>query len=136
MTALLVLLAAAEVGETKNTLTLVELCGELLHIAALVVGAIGVLVILFGVARGAAQLVMTEVTGSRPHHRNTLRMDLGYCLLLGLEFLVAADIIETLLAHDLEHVLVLGAIVIIRTVISFSLNWELNQHAKHVEPTT
>jgi len=112
-------------------LTLFQLCGEVLHLAALIIGAIGVLVILYGVARGTVKLIKTELAGSQTRDRNTLRMDLGYYLLLGLEFLVAADVIETLLAPNLEHVLVLGAIVVIRTVISFSLNWELKQHAEH-----
>lgn len=119
----------AESGD--QALTLFDACGEVLHVAALLVGAIGVLVILFGVCRGTLMLIKTEATGSKTIDRNTLRMDLGYYLLLGLEFLVAADIIETLLAPDLEHILVLGAIVVIRTAISFSLNWELNQHAEY-----
>ena len=122
-------LLATSDGETE--LTLFSLCGEALHVAAIAIGAIGVLIILYGVARGTIKLIKTELTGSRTRDRNTLRMDLGYYLLLGLEFLVAADVIETLLAPDLDHVLTLGAIVVIRTVISFSLNWELKQHADH-----
>lgn len=128
------MLLAAKAGEPS--LTLFELCGDVLHIAALVVGAIGVLIILLGVARGTVMSVRTELSGSTTQDRNKLRMDLGYYLLLGLEFLVAADIIETLLAPDLEHVLTLGAIVVIRTVISFSLNWELKQHAEHAQTET
>ena len=128
----------AEAGD--QAVTLFELCGHVLHVAALVVGVIGVIIILFGVGRGTWMLIKTEATGSKTADRNTLRMDLGYYLLLGLEFLVAADIIETLLAPDLEHVLILGAIVVIRTVISFSLNWELKQHAEqaatHTTPNT
>ena len=125
------LLLAAEEAAGEGGLTLFELCGEVLHVAAIVVGAVGVLVILYGVARGTLMLVKTEAAGSETIDRNRLRMDLGYYLLLGLEFLVAADIIETLLAPDVEHILLLGAIVVIRTVISVSLNWELKQHAAH-----
>lgn len=112
----------AESGDAG--VTLLAFCGQTLHLAALGVGALGVV-------RGALMFIRSEFSGSSATARHHLRMDLGYYLLLGLEFLVAADIIETLLAPDLEHVLVLGAIVVIRTVISFSLNWELNQHAKH-----
>ena len=115
----------------ENAMMLFELCGEVLHFAAIVVGAIGVLIIMLGVARGAALFVRSELTGSKPMDRNRLRMDLGYYLLLGLEFLLAADIIETLLAPDFEHIAILGVIVVIRTVISVSLNWELGQNAKH-----
>ncbi|HTH49526.1 MAG TPA: DUF1622 domain-containing protein, partial [Candidatus Limnocylindria bacterium] len=47
--------------------------------------------------------------------------------LLGLEFLIAADIIGTLLAPEPKELIALGAIVVIRTVISWSLNAELGQ---------
>lgn len=50
---------------------------------------------------------------------------LGYYLLLGLEFLIAADIVDTLMKPELRELIVLGAIVAIRTIISFSLNAEL-----------
>ena len=55
-----------------------------------------------------------------------LRLDLGQGILLGLEFLIAADIIQTV-AVDLsfESVGVLAAIVLIRTFLSFTLEVEL-----------
>lgn len=104
------------------------------HYCELLAGMIawlGVTVLVYGVARSAIGFVRLEFAGSPRAGRNRLRMDLGYYLLLGMEILVAADVIETLTAPDLDHVLVLGAIVLIRTVISFSLNWELAQEAKH-----
>ncbi|MEM8738608.1 MAG: DUF1622 domain-containing protein [Planctomycetota bacterium] len=99
---------------------------------AAAIAAAGVLVLVYGVGRAVVGFVRVEAGGSGRAARNRLRMDLGYYLLLGLEILVAADIIETLMAPDLEHVLVLGAIVLIRTVISFSLNWELIQERRHL----
>ncbi|MGO9218113.1 MAG: DUF1622 domain-containing protein [Streptosporangiaceae bacterium] len=49
----------------------------------------------------------------------------GGTLLLGLEVLVAADLVRTIaVAPTLDHVLVLGLIVLIRTVLSFSLETE------------
>jgi len=50
--------------------------------------------------------------------------------LLGLEILIAADIIDTLMKPSVQDLIVLGAIVLIRTVISFSLNAELKSE-KH-----
>ena len=98
---------------------------------AAVIAWVGVVVLVYGVARAAVRFVQVELRGGKQSARNHLRMELGYYLLLGLEILVAADVIETLTAPDLNHVLVLGAIVLIRTVISFSLNWELVQERKH-----
>jgi uncharacterized membrane protein len=55
-----------------------------------------------------------------------LRQALGGTLLLGLEVLVAADLVRTVaVAPSLENVLVLGLIVVIRTFLSFSLETEI-----------
>ena len=75
------------------------------------------------------RFVRSEIGAARGRNVNTdrkqLRHLLGYYLLLGLEFLIAADIIDTLLKPTPQDLLVLGAIIVIRTVISYSLNAEL-----------
>ena len=56
----------------------------------------------------------------------TLRRSIGGVLLLGIEVLVAADLIQTVAVDPtLESVAVLGLIVVIRTVLSFSLEIEM-----------
>ena len=56
-----------------------------------------------------------------------LRQALGGTLLLGLEILVAADLVRTIaVAPTLNNVLTLGLIVLIRTFLSFSLEIEIN----------
>jgi uncharacterized membrane protein len=55
-----------------------------------------------------------------------LRQAFGGTLLLGLEVLVAADLVRTVaVAPTLDNVLVLGLIVLIRTFLSFSLEIEI-----------
>ena len=55
-----------------------------------------------------------------------LRQAFGGTLLLGLEVLVAADLVRTIaVSPTLDNVLVLGLIVLIRTVLSFSLETEI-----------
>jgi uncharacterized membrane protein len=55
-----------------------------------------------------------------------LRQAFGGTLLLGLEVLVAADLVHTVaVAPSLQNVLVLGLIVLIRTFLSFSLETEI-----------
>ena len=57
----------------------------------------------------------------------TLRRDLGRSILLGLEVLIVADIVRTIIVDPtLESVAVLGAIVVIRIVLSFSLEVEID----------
>jgi uncharacterized membrane protein len=55
-----------------------------------------------------------------------LRQAIGASLLLGLEVLVAADLVRTIaVAPTLDNVLILGLIVLIRTFLSFSLEIEM-----------
>jgi uncharacterized membrane protein len=55
-----------------------------------------------------------------------LRQAFGGTLLLGLEILVAADLVHTVaVSPTLDNVLVLGLIVAIRTFLSFSLETEI-----------
>ena len=58
-----------------------------------------------------------------------LKAQLGKALLLGLEFLVAADIIRTVaLEPNMQNVMILGLLVIIRTFLSWSLVVEIEGH--------
>ena len=60
------------------------------------------------------------------HCYTVLRQAFGGTLLLGLEILVAADLIRTVaVAPTLDNVLILGLIVLIRTFLSFSLETEI-----------
>ena len=79
-------------------------------------------------------LVASFVLGGLVWHRsrsrrdaiNTLREVFGGVLLLGLEILVAADLIRTLaVAPTLDNVVVLALIVLLRTFLSFSLEIEI-----------
>ena len=58
---------------------------------------------------------------------DALRRNLGRCILLGLEVLIVADIVRTIIVDPtLESVAVLGAIVVIRILLSFSLEVEID----------
>ena len=86
----------------------------------------GIAVILVG-AIVAAVLYAVALRRTRPGLAfAALRSNLGRSILLGLELLVAADIINTVaIEPTLDSVLVLGAIVLIRTFLSFSLEVEI-----------
>lgn len=62
-----------------------------------------------------------------------MRWDLGFHLLLGLEFLIAADIIRTIVHPSLQELAILGSLVAIRTVISYFLNKEIEHLGGRIE---
>lgn len=89
------------------------------------VDAAGVLVIVAGAIWATGKFLKSWPAWSGKSYR-TYRQDIGRAILLGLEFLVAGDIIRTVVvAPTLDNVLVLGCIVLIRTFLSMSLQLEL-----------
>ena len=67
-----------------------------------------------------------NVKNRAPDVYRRFRQQLGRTILLGLEFLVAADIIRTVaVTPTVRSVLVLAVIVVIRTSLSFSLELEI-----------
>lgn len=84
--------------------------------------------------RAAAKVRKKDVDGAYA----SLRLDLGRAILLGLEFLVAADIVRTVVeVPSLVNVTVLGIIVLIRTFLSFTLQVDLEGHwpwQRHTKP--
>jgi uncharacterized membrane protein len=89
---------------------------ELIGIAVILIGAA---IALFRFFRGASGRGGEDRVGC-------FRSDLGRAILLGLEFLVAADIVNTVaIDPTLDSLAVLAGIVLIRTFLSFSLEVEL-----------
>lgn len=90
-----------------------------------VIDGIGVAIIALGVVLAGVIAIRRAARKTGDAYRN-LRSQLGRSILLGLEFLVAADIIRTVaITPDMRSVAVLAGIVAIRTFLSFSLELEI-----------
>jgi uncharacterized membrane protein len=94
--------------------------------AATILEGMGIVVILVGAAVATVNFlyrVAQESFSIRRYHR--YRENLGEVILLGLEFLVAADIVGTVaVSLRIENVLSLTAIILVRTFLSFTLEVE------------
>lgn len=106
-------------GDLAGWIHLLTRAVEVTGTAIIVVGAFGALALfLFRFATAA---------GSRETLIAGFRSSLGQSILLGLEFLVAADIINTVaIEPTLQSLAVLAGIVLIRTFLSFSLEVEID----------
>ena len=95
------------------------------EIVGTIVDGAGVLIVAGGAVVATASVLFHRVSGVGDCYRE-YRQDLGRAILLGLEFLIAGDIIRTVvIAPTLQNVLVLGVIVLIRTFLSLSLQLEI-----------
>jgi uncharacterized membrane protein len=98
----------------------------------LVVEAIGAAVVGFGAIATAVRYVLTLVR-IRDDTNTEIRLYLGRFLALGLEFQIGADILSTAVAPTLDAVMLLGAIVVIRTVLNYFLSKELEREQAQPE---
>src|SRR3954451_21453612 len=92
-----------------------------------VIDGVGVAVVVAGLAIASAIFIsrLLRRTAFEDNFR-TFRRGLGRAILLGLEFLVAADIIRTVaVSPSFKSAGVLALIVLIRTFLSFSLQVEI-----------
>ena len=101
-------------GTISDVVKVVETVGA----AIMVLGGLGAFVV-FALRVRRAETARGAYAG--------LRRDLGRCILLGLEVLIVADIVRTIVVDTtLESVGVLGIIVVIRILLSFSLEVEID----------
>lgn len=102
--------------------------GNVIHLVVRVVEVVGTAIIVVGsfAALLAFLLRLTRRAASREALFAQVRSDLGRSILLGLEFLVAADIVNTVAVEPtIGSLIVLAGIVLIRTFLSFSLEVEI-----------
>jgi uncharacterized membrane protein len=99
------------------------------------ISVVGVVVITWGVLLSVREFITLELSRrggvDRGRRGEQPRRHLSSYLLLGLEFLVAADVIRTIIKPSLQEVTVLGAIVAIRTVLSYFLNLEYRESMRN-----
>lgn len=108
---------------TLDTRALIEWAGGLVDLAGVAVIVFGAVFVTFVAVRDALRKPPPQAV------YRSYRQGLGRAILLGLELLVAADIIRTVaVTPTLESVIVLGVIVLVRTFLSFSLEVELEGH--------
>ena len=98
------------------------------HLVTRIVEIVGTAIIVVGSFGALASFLiqMTRATTARNVLVSRFRSSLGQSILLGLEFLVAADIINTVAVEPtIRSLIVLAGIVLIRTFLSFSLEVEI-----------
>ena len=100
-----------------------------LEMLSSVIDLIGIAIILWGFGRALIAFAAAEWKRLRdPTNLGCLhqvRMDLGTYILVGIEFMIASDIIQTVIKRQLADLAFVSALVAIRTAISFFLGREL-----------
>lgn len=102
---------------------------EVFEVMAVGIDLIGVAIIIFGFNIALLKLIgaLLHGAGLRKGLGNIAeaRRTLGAYILTGIEFMIASDIIHTVITREFTDLLFVGLLVIIRTAISFFLGREV-----------
>lgn len=102
---------------------------QFFHLAVVVLDLTGTLAILIGATYASWQFVRAFPRYDRSRAYVAFRATLGRSILLGLEFLVAGDIVKSLVINPtIADLVVLAGLVLVRTFLSISLGVEINGH--------
>jgi len=98
---------------------------QIIELVGTAIDGVGVVVLVIGSIYAIICFLLRRHAGTDSPYR-TFRQNMGKAILLGLEFLIAGDIIRTVVVSPtIEHVLTLGLVVLLRTFLSTSLQLEL-----------
>lgn len=106
-----------------------EMLYMLAEISAGTLELIGILIIIIGSCRALVRLVQSLMK----KHPFRVVADLGKALSLALEFKMGAEIIKTVIIHNLEELAILGVVIIIRALLAFIIHWEIRIEEKEQE---
>jgi uncharacterized membrane protein len=110
--------------ELTEKLRLIEIL-EYLELASVAISVFAVAVIVVSLARAALRYVHRFSESSRKDNYSLFKIELGSGLILGLEILVLADVIETItVTPTFESLAKLAAVVVVRTAVSWTLTLE------------
>ena len=96
------------------------------EISALTLELIGVLIIIIGSVKSLFSLAHSLIR----HRTINIVVELGKTLALALEFKMGAEIIKTVIVHDLTELAVLGIVILIRALLAFLIHWEMKMEKK------
>lgn len=105
-----------------------ELIKEILHIVVEVIDIIGVTILLFGFVKIFLKYLKTEFKNiaHTPFRKlQKIRCEMGIYILLGLDFLIVSDIIQTIVDLSIEEIIKLSVLILLRTIISYFLGKEI-----------
>jgi len=108
----------------------------LLHWTTRTIEVAGIVAIVAGIVLASGRFALRRILNNQYDMTfQRYRADVGRSILLGLEFLVAADIINTVaIDPTLESLAVLAGIVLIRTFLSFALEVEIEGRLPWQQP--
>lgn len=108
--------------------TIIKVLEEIVHYAAQLGIALAELA-------GITVLLITAIKGMISYFKNDehLRLELAQGIALALEFKLGGEVLRTVIVREWTELLILGAIIALRGVLTLLLHWEIKVEEEHDE---
>ena len=102
---------------------------NIINAVSFTLNIIGALITIWGIIISLFEFLKKEISGKIDaiQLNETIRIKLGSYLVLALEFFIAGDIVKTIITPTWQSLGILGAIVVIRTILSYFLTKDLKK---------
>jgi uncharacterized membrane protein len=106
-----------------------DLFHNIINIISFTMNIIGALITIWGILVSLVEFLRKEIYERQEAIRlnEAIRLKLGSYLVLALEFFIAGDIVKTIITPTWQSLGILGAIVVIRTILSYFLTKDLKK---------
>ena len=99
----------------------------ILDVSSLLFNSAGSLLIIYGGLQAILDIILCEVL-KKSYSYQQMRKELTDKIVFGLEFFIAADVLETTRHPTQEKLILLGTVVLIRTVLGYFLSKEVSEY--------
>ena len=96
---------------------------DIIHLCAVLLGFAGAVLIIYGGFRAIIRVILLELS-KQAFSYNQIRREFTDKIVFGLEFLIAGDILATLLSPTQQDLINLAVVVVIRTILGYFLSKE------------
>lgn len=97
---------------------------DLIHLSALALEMVGVLIILGTAIRTGIAVV---------HHKGHVGLMLGKGIALALTYLLASEVLHTLIAKDITSLVLVAITMVLRAAMTLLIHWETHAEEKHIK---
>ena len=87
----------------------------------------GIVVLVFTAIKCFVQWIRRDATH--------LRLDLAQGIALSLEFKMGSEVLRTVVVREWEELLILGAVILLRGLLTFLIHWEIKNEKNDIETT-
>jgi uncharacterized membrane protein len=108
-----------------------QVINEILEWLAVAVDLTGAMIMVWAFAAAVVGLVRGSIRAgdarSRIRNMQVVRCGLGVKLVFALELMIISDLLVTIISRSIDDLILVGGLVVIRTVISYFLNKEIQE---------